>query len=122
MVTTAPLCEAEEYPKLLTMDIGVAPLKDTPFNHAKSEIKLMEYSASGIPWVATKLSSYQRFAENMGMGRLAKNGKQWVSHLKALMDVNTRIEEGARLRELVRMYDIKHGVTAWNDLLDHFKP
>lgn len=121
-VVTSPLRDAHEYPQLLTMDIGVAPLRDTPFNHAKSEIKLMEYSASGIPWVATKISSYQRFAETIGMGRLAKNGKQWISHIKALSDVNVRIEEGKRLRELVWMYDISHGAESWNNLLETICP
>jgi len=117
-VATAPLCDASDYPNLLTMDIGVAPLRDTPFNHAKSEIKLMEYSAAGIPWVATKISSYQRFADTMGMGRLAKNGKQWISHIKALSDVNVRIEEGNRLRELIWMYDLPNGAMVWNNLID----
>ena len=34
-------------------DVGVAPIADTPFNRARSSIKVKEYAALGIPWLAS---------------------------------------------------------------------
>src|SRR5205085_863761 len=42
-----------EYPTLFSgIDIGIVPLADVPFNHAKSRIKGMEYAAAGVPFAA----------------------------------------------------------------------
>lgn len=50
-VTERPLCSILDYPKLFAgIDIGIVPLRDTPFNYAKSAIKSMELSAAGIPF------------------------------------------------------------------------
>src|SRR5205807_2938300 len=50
-------------------DIGIAPLADIPANRARSDIKLKEYAASGVPWLASPVSPYVRLGENQG-GRL----------------------------------------------------
>lgn len=108
-VETLPACDPERYPSLMQMEIGLAPLSDTPFNHAKSDIKLLEYSASGIPWVASDLPSYRRLHEQWGLGHIAKKPRQWLSHIRALKDPNVRTEEGNALREAVRQRDIGVG-------------
>lgn len=117
-VKTVLATDPELYPSILTMDVGVAPLKDTPFNHAKSDIKLLEYSASGIPWVASALSSYTELVKDWGIGRTAKKPTQWISHLRALKDPDTRSAEGKALREAVWQRDIGVG-TKW--LVDFLK-
>ena len=118
-VIAIPACDPESYPSLLTMDIGIAPLSDVPFNHAKSDIKLLEYSASGIPWVASDLPSYSSFATDCGVGRVAKKnrGKDWVKHLNALRDPEVRATEGKLLREAVWQRDIHVGATKLADYL-----
>ena len=53
---------ATEYPQLLSnlqIDIGLAPLHDTPFNQAKSDIKYLEYSAVGAATIASPIAPYQ---------------------------------------------------------------
>lgn len=116
-VLRVPLCEPQMYPSSLTMDIGIAPLRDTPFNHAKSDIKALEYSAAGIPWVASPMTAYKELAAEWGVGRLAKNGQQWVKHLRALKDVDVRAEEGRLLREKAWTRDISSGAHALRELL-----
>ena len=37
---------------------GLAPLEDTPFNRAKSDLKFLEYSALGLPTVASRVTPY----------------------------------------------------------------
>jgi glycosyltransferase involved in cell wall biosynthesis len=43
----------------LAPDIGLAPLCDTPFNRAKSNIKALEYAASGVAGVYADLPPYR---------------------------------------------------------------
>jgi hypothetical protein len=100
------------------MDIGIAPLRNMPFNEAKSEIKLLEYSASGIPWVASASSSYANLSATWGAGRIAHRPHQWLRHLRELVGSRQlRIEEGQRLYELSRTRDITHGISLWNEIL-----
>lgn len=116
-VTTVPACDPENYPSLLTMEVGIAPLNDIPFNHAKSDIKLLEYSAAGIPWVGSALSSYTQLVENWGMGRVAKRPKDWIRHLKELRNPDTRSSEGKALRDAVWKRDIGVGATNLSEFL-----
>jgi hypothetical protein len=118
-VHTLPLCSAEEYRNALTMDIGIVPLRVTPFNQAKSDIKGLEYAAAGLPFVAQSIDSYNELFAT-GIGRTARRPYNWVKHLKALCDPEVRKEEGARNRELVRSRDISVGIQQWTQLLESF--
>ena len=43
-----------DYPRMFrNIDIGIAPLSDVPFHHAKSAIKGLEYPAAGVPFIAS---------------------------------------------------------------------
>lgn len=119
-VVTTPLVSSHDYPKALTMDIGVVPLRVTPFNQAKSDIKGLEYSAAGIPFVAQSIDAYDELFES-GIGRTAKRPHEWAKHLKALCDPKVREEEGSRNRELVRVRDISIGIQQWSQLLHSLK-
>lgn len=118
-VICVPASEPEDYPSILTMDIGLAPLSDRPFNHAKSDIKVLEYSASGIPWVASDLPSYTALQKLWGLGRIAKKNraKEWQNHIKALLDPKVREEEGNALREASWSRDISVGAETLNSYL-----
>lgn len=50
-------------------DIGIAPLADIACNRARSDIKLKEYAASGVPWLASPVGPYRGLGELEG-GRL----------------------------------------------------
>jgi hypothetical protein len=116
-VSTVPLCTSEQYRNALTMDVGIVPLRVTPFNMAKSDIKGLEYSAAGVPFVAQSIDAYDSLFEE-GMGRTARRPYNWAKHLKALCDPRVRAEEGSRNRELVVSRDIKVGVQQWTQLLE----
>tara|TARA_R110000824_G_scaffold194375_5_gene376995 strand:+ start:5172 stop:6191 length:1020 start_codon:yes stop_codon:yes gene_type:complete len=52
----------DEYPQRLydlNVDIGLAPLRDTEFNRAKSNIKFLEWSYIGKPLIASKVEPYK---------------------------------------------------------------
>lgn len=49
----------ERYPGMFAFwDMLVCPLRDTEFNRCKSDIKLVEAGARGIPWIASPLPQY----------------------------------------------------------------
>ena len=117
-VSVLPAVDAVQYPSLLNMDVGVAPLRDTPFNHAKSDIKLLEYSASGIPWIASSLSAYEGLRKKWGIGRTASKPQQWLKHLADLRDPARRAYEGEALREAVWARDIELGTHRFNSFIE----
>lgn len=121
LVKVLPACDPQNYPSLLQMDVGLAPLRDTPFNHAKSEIKLLEYSACGIPWVASALPSYASLRNDFGCGRVASRPRDWIRHLNELIGSRAlRQEEGERLYELVKSRDVRAGGDRWNEVLAQY--
>jgi len=121
-VATLPLTIAQNYPSLLNFDVGIVPLRDTPFNMAKSDIKGLEYSASGIPFIAQDLPSYKQLHKEWnGAFWLADRPKDWVTGMKKMMDYSYRCERQQELLELVKGRDIAYGAGEWLDFLDSVK-
>jgi len=62
-----------ELPRIIGgFDVGIAPLADIPCNRARSDIKVKEYAASGVPWLASPVGPYARLGEAQG-GRLVSD-------------------------------------------------
>lgn len=76
----------------MPIDIGIVPLTSNQFNEAKSNLKGLEYALSGIPFIASDTQEYKDLAD-MGVGRVAKSNKDWIKHLKQLIDPEVREEE-----------------------------
>jgi glycosyltransferase involved in cell wall biosynthesis len=64
-------------------DVGIAPLADIPANWARSDIKLKEYAASGVPWLASPIGPYVGLGEAQG-GRLVADAS-WPEALEGLV-------------------------------------
>lgn len=93
VVKTNGLETIMKYPSLFKdIDIGIAPLRNIPFNHAKSYIKGLEYAAAGVPFVATSLGEYDYLASH-GVGRVAKTFDEWMYHFDELLDLQKRKDE-----------------------------
>jgi glycosyltransferase involved in cell wall biosynthesis len=67
-----------------SFDIGIAPLADIPFNHSRSSIKLKEYGAAGVPWLASPIGPYAKLGEKQG-GRLVPDDG-WHAAIARLLD------------------------------------
>jgi hypothetical protein len=102
-----------EYPDLFAgIGIGVAPLSDISFNYAKSAIKVMEYSASGIPFVASDLPEYAWYKA----GLVAKRPKDWLRSLSSLMDPSYRRDVALQARQRVEAEDIRNRICDWESV------
>lgn len=68
-------------------DIGIAPLAPNAYNRCKSELKLMELGAKGLPYVATRIAPYNRFHKMTGGngGCLVGSYKEWREGLEVLI-------------------------------------
>jgi glycosyltransferase involved in cell wall biosynthesis len=65
-------------------DVGLAPLTDIPFNRARSNLKVKEYAAQGVPWLASPIGPYADLGEEQG-GWLVDDGA-WLETLLELID------------------------------------
>jgi glycosyltransferase involved in cell wall biosynthesis len=116
-VTTSPIVIIPKYAAGLKFDIGIVPLNDIPFNYAKSNIKGLEYAASGIPFVASDISEYRLLHED-GVGRIATSAKEWESHMLDLLNYRVRKREAARGYNVVtKNWSIQSRSEEWADIL-----
>jgi hypothetical protein len=98
-----------QYPTMFKkIDVGIVPLNDLPFNHAKSTIKGLEYVAAGVPFIASWSPEYEWLA-NQGVGRVARNEEEWLHHLNVLLDPKIRKEDAEKNYEIVKD---SHSMTA----------
>ena len=78
-----------DYPAMVKgwdLDIGIAPLRDNSFNRAKSNLRWLEYSAMGVPTVA---SAVRPFVESIvpGIdGVLCRSKQDWYFNLKSMIE------------------------------------
>lgn len=83
------------------IDVGIVPLRDVPFNHAKSYLKGLEYAAAGVPFIAQGLPEYQLLADS-GVGRVANTEEEWLGHMEELLDPNVRKNDRERNYEIIK--------------------
>lgn len=113
----------DKYPELLKMDVGIVPMRDVPFNHAKSDIKGLEYAASGIPFVASVSPSYTTlYNEFGGAFGLARKPKDWIKQLKRYTDPSAREEDRRLLLAAVETRHIDFGARHWLSVLETIEP
>lgn len=98
---------------LASLGIGVAPLSDTRFNAGKSWLKPLEYSAVGVPWVASPRAEYARL-HDYGSGLLANKPKQWASQLRRLVRESALREDLSEAgRNVARLWTIEGNAWRW---------
>jgi glycosyltransferase involved in cell wall biosynthesis len=69
--------EASEVDALRTIDIGIMPLPDTPWERGKCGYKLIQYMALGKPVVASPVGVNARIVRNGVNGFLAATADDW---------------------------------------------
>lgn len=104
------------YPKMFEkIDIGIVPLNDVPFNHAKSYIKGLEYAAAGVPFIASNTPEYSFLSEH-GVGRVAGSADEWEHHIDELTDPKKRREEVLKNLENLTKFSMSRTGEDWNNV------
>jgi len=104
----------EAYPETLAaldLDIAVAPLEMHRFNQGKSNLRLLEYGALGLPVVCTDIDPYQASPACC----LANDPQRWISALRErIHDADAREVEGARMRQwVIQHYVLEDHLDEW---------
>lgn len=116
---TLPLVPILQYPKLFApIDIGIVPLSDIPFNHAKSFIKGLEYAAAGVPFVSSYSPEYQYLADQ-GIGRIARSRSEWVQHLDELKVESIRRDEAEHNLDKLKSFTMEKRGPEWDSTFRH---
>ena len=103
-------------------DVGVAPLVDTTFARAKSGIKALDYSALGLPVVASDVEAYRgTLNEQDGVKLVPNDANAWVEALSDLIqDHEKRQELGRRARKaFLSTNSLRATDKQWSIALDH---
>jgi glycosyltransferase involved in cell wall biosynthesis len=119
-----PLRPLDLHPLVVSMiDVGIAPLADLAFNHAKSYLKGLEYAALGIPFVASDMPEYRRLQERYGIGVIAKpKARDWRRRLNVIMDSEDRVPYREFARSQVRRYlTISRNAWRWHEVWESLR-
>ncbi len=107
--------------EIAKFDLGLAPLVDNAFNRARSNIKVKEYAAVGVPWLASPVAPYLGLGKREGGLLVPDDG--WHATLDRL------VRGGGELRKLRRTAGewgltqlIGRNATRWEDLFLELVP
>lgn len=100
------------------MDIGIMPLSDTPFHRGKCGIKLIQYMACGLPFVASPIGINDHLCGEGRRGFPAVSEADWAEAIDRLMrQEQLRREMGRNGRAFTEeQYDIERWAGVLSDL------
>ncbi len=110
------------FPELTTavseFDIGLAPLIDHPFSRTRSNVKLKEYAAAGVPWLASEVGPYLGLGEREG--RAPRSTRRLVNAaISRLVDrERERRKLAKRARAWVERQTIERNVDHWESAFE----
>jgi hypothetical protein len=67
-------------------DIALGPLKDNPFNAAKSNLKYCQMTLMESAFVGSKYGPYKECIDHKVDGMLAANDKEWINSISLLVE------------------------------------
>jgi len=104
-------------------DFAVAPLRETNFNSRKSDLKLLDYGALGLPVIASDVSVY-RTAKAPGVRLVSNTSTEWAYALREQIAFgNENRSLGSKLRNWVlqeRM--LGKTLSEYDELVTHMTP
>ena len=109
----------KEYLNSLSGDIGIAPIASRAFNTYKSEVKIVEYSAAGMAWIASDTRAYRELCERWGIkGRLCRSPKDWIKNLEELLDQKILEQEKTHVKTMALRYESRKDVISqWKRII-----
>jgi glycosyltransferase involved in cell wall biosynthesis len=70
---------------LATSDIGLAPLPNNRFTKGKCSFKVLEYSAAGLPVIASPIGTNSIYVLNHTTGFLVRDKQEWIDRISQLI-------------------------------------
>ena len=87
---------------LQTMDINIAPLSDSPFNDAKSALKIVTAALHAVPTIASPRATYRDAIQDRKTGYLAGTSEEWRSALyEAVDNMDQRISVADAAKQII---------------------
>lgn len=99
---TLPTKELDEYINYYDRaDVALIPLRDDPWNSAKSVLKILEAASKRIPVICSRVAPYTELADYPGI-MWVDEPKDWLTHIRWCMDNREQLPElGNRLADRV---------------------
>lgn len=95
-VVTVPWSEDTEVSSIQQFDIGIMPLRDTPWESGKCGYKLIQYMACGLPVVGSAVGVNKEIIQTGTNGYWASTQEDWKRALRELIkNENLRYRMGA---------------------------
>lgn len=86
--------------RALALDLALAPLTASPFNAAKSNLRLLEYGACGYPVIASDVVAYRGA---LPLTRVGPRRRDWIRAIRErLAEPEALAAQGRELQRLVR--------------------
>ncbi|MFL5816711.1 MAG: glycosyltransferase [Conexibacter sp.] len=102
--------------QLTRFDIGIAPIVDNPFNASRSNIKVKEYAAAGVPWLSSPIGPYASLGPKQGGRHVADD--RWYDELDRLIrDERDRRKLAKQGRKWAATQMIADNVDPWERAL-----
>jgi glycosyltransferase involved in cell wall biosynthesis len=103
-----------DYYRALDFDVALAPLLPHVFNRSKSNIRLVELAALGIPVVASNSGPYEDASLHGARGFLVNADHEWGSYLRHLVqDDDLRTEMGRNGRRWAAGHTVEGNLDSW---------
>ena len=108
-----------EIAKRVKADVGLAPLRESYFNDAKSNIKWLEYAMMGMPAAASDCGPYRDTIDDGCDGMLCSNREEWTKAIeRALFEPGeARRMVGEARRKARAEYDVREVAKTWRRVL-----
>jgi glycosyltransferase involved in cell wall biosynthesis len=101
---------------LARADVGIAPLADIPWNRARSNVKLKEYAAAGLAWLASPVGPYVGMGDREG-GWLVPDDGWDVALERIVTDARARRKLAKRGAKWVKGEGVEAHAGAWEQAL-----
>ena len=115
IIDRIPWSEATQHDELASLDIGVAPVPDAPYERGKCGYKLLQYGAAGVPVVASPVGVNREILRAFGMPAV-ESGGDWTGTILDLLErpasERAALGRGARATTL-RDYSFQAWLPRW---------
>jgi glycosyltransferase involved in cell wall biosynthesis len=113
----SPWCDSVgDYLRTVDYDIAATPLRPSVFNDSKSDLKLLEASALGIPSIVSDTGPYERAVLGGAPALTATTHREWEERLVELIQSPTDREQlGKEAREWASKRTVEGNAHLWAD-------